>query len=55
MLHGYETNSNGMRWYFFNPWGEDTVTPFYPDGTNYIVTSMGNSWRQSGGSCLLLP
>lgn len=55
VLHGYETNSNGMRWYFFNPWGEDTVTPFYPDGTNYIVTSMGNSWRQSGGSCLLLP
>ncbi|MCI6676808.1 MAG: hypothetical protein MSG78_07930 [Clostridiales bacterium] len=55
VLHGYETNSQGMRWYFFNPWGEDTVTPFNPDGTTYIVTSMGNSWRQSGGSCLLLP
>lgn len=32
VLYGYQLNGSSMKWWYFNPWGDDTSTTYHNDG-----------------------
>ena len=55
VLQGYQLNGNSMRWFYFNPWGDDNVTEYHTDGAVVSFYSKGYVWTEMQHSCLISP
>ena len=55
VLQGYQLNGNNMRWFYFNPWGDDNATEYHADGAVASFYSKGYIWTEMQHSCLLNP
>ncbi len=55
VLQGYQLKGNSMRWFYFNPWGDDNVTEYHTDGAVVSFYSKGYVWTEMQHSCLISP
>ncbi|GEM_PF-3810511 len=55
VLQGYQISGSKMRFYYFNPWGYDSVTLYTTEGAPHHMSDGGVTFEEAGNSVLIEP